>query len=654
MTVGLPGTGIGGMFYLLSALAMPFTEAYRYMRGRSSSPWRVMAAQMAITGGILAAMGATAWLVGAVIAASRRVLPAGVIAHELPAGGVLRAAMLALSLGTLATVLIGVELARLWVHRHPRRSTPGEMSDAPEPHRRGEPRVASGGAGRRPLLLLVTVATVHAHAVVAQSASRRGNHLARADSALGKGDSTLAAREYAAVLVANPNNSRVTYRLAELRRQAPDEALRLFQRYVTLEPSDPWGYMAVGDVLADVGRYAEGLRAYESALRLAPGERDAVIGRAHLLAQAGRIDAAVGTYQQWLVAHPEDAAAWRDLARQELRAGRPGDAAGALQRAQTIEPSPVGAERLTTARAAAAPSVAPLTRGSRDSDGNTTLRVGGAVDLATDGPTRLGISAVRGHVGDGVTTLGFEEVALHVTTQPRAVLKLDGAVGATRLDAVGPEPASVIPTGQLRARWRAPQARAAVDLRAQRSVLDATPLLLTNHVVRTEAGGILELPIARSLSVRGIGRLAALSDSAEVNHRTAVGGVLAVALTPALEISGQVHQVHFAHPTEAGYFAPRLAQVAEVGSYFEIETPGSALFACDLGVGAQRVAEQGAPVGPWRRAFHLYALVSVRLAPGRELRLEVEGEDSPVAHEAATTAPWRYGSAGLSLRWAMP
>jgi hypothetical protein len=245
----------------------------------------------------------------------------------------------------------------------------------------------------------------------------------------------------------------------------------------------------------------------------------------------------------------------------------------------------------------------------------------------------------------------FEELALHVTTQPQAVLKLDGTAGATRVDATGPEPASVIPTGQLRARWRAPRSDAAVDLRVQRNVLDATPLLLTSHVVRTEAGGILELPIARSVSIRGIGRFAALSDS---NHRTTVGGGLAIALTPAVQISGQVHQMGYAHPSAAGYFAPRLAQVVEVGSYFEVETPGSALFACDLGVGVQRVAEQGAPVGPWRRAFRLYALISLPLAPGRALRLEVDGEDSPVAHEGAPTAEWRYASAGLSLRWAVP
>jgi len=44
----------------------------------------------------------------------------------------------------------------------------------------------------------------------------------------------------------------------------------------------------------------------------------------------------------------------------------------------------------------------------------------------------------------------------------------------------------------------------------------------------------------------------------------------------------------------------------------------------------------------------------VPLAPGRELRFEVEGDDSGVATESATTAQWRYVSMQLSLRLALP
>ena len=113
---------------------------------------------------------------------------------------------------------------------------------------------------------------------------------------------------------------------------------------------------------------------------------------------------------------------------------------------------------------------------------------------------------------------------------------------------------------------------------------------------------------------------------------------------------------HFVTSYTAGYFAPRLVQVLEAGSYMELETAGSILIALDLGVGAQRVAAHAARLGSWRRALRLYSLISATLQPGHELRLELEGYDAALAPEAGagTTAGWRYGSAALSLRWALP
>lgn len=54
MVVGLPGTGIGGLFYLFMAFWMPFHELYRLARGRSSvERWRFIALNWMIVGGIL-------------------------------------------------------------------------------------------------------------------------------------------------------------------------------------------------------------------------------------------------------------------------------------------------------------------------------------------------------------------------------------------------------------------------------------------------------------------------------------------------------------------------------------------------------------------------------------------------------------------------
>lgn len=60
-SAGLPGTGLGGLFYLLLALWMPFAELPRTMRGRSSrARWRHVAEQFALACGIVAAVVVTA------------------------------------------------------------------------------------------------------------------------------------------------------------------------------------------------------------------------------------------------------------------------------------------------------------------------------------------------------------------------------------------------------------------------------------------------------------------------------------------------------------------------------------------------------------------------------------------------------------------
>jgi hypothetical protein len=61
MVVGVPGTGIGGLFYLIAACSMPFVECWRWLRGnRAGMRWGFILGQLALMGGIVAAMTAQA------------------------------------------------------------------------------------------------------------------------------------------------------------------------------------------------------------------------------------------------------------------------------------------------------------------------------------------------------------------------------------------------------------------------------------------------------------------------------------------------------------------------------------------------------------------------------------------------------------------
>lgn len=63
MAAGLPGTGIGGMFFVLSAYFMLVVEIHRTLRGRSSlARWRIVLRNVAIASAMVAAVTAAIWL----------------------------------------------------------------------------------------------------------------------------------------------------------------------------------------------------------------------------------------------------------------------------------------------------------------------------------------------------------------------------------------------------------------------------------------------------------------------------------------------------------------------------------------------------------------------------------------------------------------
>ena len=68
MTVGVPGVGFGGIFYLIGALFMPVREIGRTARGKSNAQrWAVVATQWSLAAGILVALWGTGWLLGHVL-----------------------------------------------------------------------------------------------------------------------------------------------------------------------------------------------------------------------------------------------------------------------------------------------------------------------------------------------------------------------------------------------------------------------------------------------------------------------------------------------------------------------------------------------------------------------------------------------------------
>jgi len=403
----------------------------------------------------------------------------------------------------------------------------------------------------------------------------------RADAAFADENHALAERLYRQVLTLDPYQSRAVYRLGQLSRN-DEVALEWFKQYAELEPTDAWGWLAVGDKSLKVGKTVEALEAFERASRLQP-------------------------------------------------------------KAQDIQ------ERLAKGRLRAAPTIEPIGGLTHDSDGNLTLRYGLGGSMAFRGGFRLGARFARSNIDDGINAATLDEGALRLEGRPRMALRLDLTAGLARL--AFPDALSwTTPEVDLRVRWREDNSSPSFEARLQRLPLGTSPLLIANHAVRNELRLGVELP-AGPVRIRGTGRGGLIETFGEdANLRLQGDAALALPIGWRGEVSAQYHRLSFNRASSAGYFAPKLVESIEGGTYWDLGGDGKVRVSVDLGVGIQRLAKQGEEVGVWKLALRGWALLSVDLSRIVQWRVEGEAYSAPFAPVGVVTAPnWRYISVSMGL-----
>src|ERR671919_1210188 len=109
MSAGLPGLGLGGLFFVLSALLAPFVELIRTARGRSSvAAWRSVGRQFALALSMVPAVVLTFGLLYALVDATGL---AGPLSDRSPT--VLALRPIGITLGLLACVLAAAKAMQL-------------------------------------------------------------------------------------------------------------------------------------------------------------------------------------------------------------------------------------------------------------------------------------------------------------------------------------------------------------------------------------------------------------------------------------------------------------------------------------------------------------------------------------------------------------
>jgi hypothetical protein len=154
MTVGIPGVGFGGIFYLCSALLMPFRELAQALR-RDERPlrWGLVARQSSMAAGILVAMWATGWALGRMLAPHVAIHGgAGLVRGSVPHNA-FRVSALGLSLGVLALLVFATRVAHLVLASRggipEQQLTPMAAARGPLPEEQRADHLDTGTGGRR-------------------------------------------------------------------------------------------------------------------------------------------------------------------------------------------------------------------------------------------------------------------------------------------------------------------------------------------------------------------------------------------------------------------------------------------------------------------------------------------------------------------------
>lgn len=143
-----------------------------------------------------------------------------------------------------------------------------------------------------------------------------------------------------AVLARRPADASATHilGLVERRRGRMDEAERLLQLSVDLEPRNPEFRSNFGQLLAARGQPDAGLLQLEQAVHLDARFRPARLGLSRLANQLGRASLAESHARALVTANPRDSEAWSALGAALDGLGRGADARAALERAVEIAP----------------------------------------------------------------------------------------------------------------------------------------------------------------------------------------------------------------------------------------------------------------------------------------------------------------------------
>jgi len=243
---------------------------------------------------------------------------------------------------------------------------------------------------------------------------------------------------------------------------------------------------------------------------------------------------------------------------------------------------------------------------------------------------------------------------------PNDALKFDGMVGVSQLGATvsagEPVRRALIPIANLQSHITPPGGILKLDLGFKRFIFDLSPQLVANRAVRNDFVLHPQISLSSGWRLRALAEMGPVTSTGESNARYNSEFTVGHKLGKASELYSTYSMLHYAQPSDAGYFSPDLVQNMAGGWTTDLDRKSLSL-SLDCGAGAGHARNHGDNFGPWGLSLQAQSYVTWTIHEGRELRASYEfyyDQSNPGVAASPTSPPgaWHMSVVTISFRWA--
>lgn len=326
-------------------------------------------------------------------------------------------------------------------------------------------------------------------------------------------------------------------------------------------------------------------------------------------------------------------------------------------------PSPPAEEPEEEPNPAAAVEPAWVT--TRDSLGNVRQRIKMESDFALGDRVRLGLLFGQGFLYNTLPnssgkTEEIRDVGITGQWHPNEVVKFEGMAGVSQAGATvdaseQPVRQAVIPITDVQAHLTSPGKIVKVDLGFKRFIFDLSPQLVANRAVRNDFVVHPEISLSSGWRLRALAEMGPVTSAGESNARYNSEFTVGRKLGKASELYSTYSMLHYAQPSDAGYFSPDLVQNIQGGWSTDVDRKAFSL-SLDFGLGAGHAKEHADTFGPWGLSLGAQSYLTWTVGGGREVRASYEfyyDQSNPaVESSSSSSGAWHMSVLTLSFRWA--